>query len=103
AVWQREHHETILAELDYWREQLVGAPEVLELPADRPRPLLPRSQGAQQHFTLPASLHQALKRFSRQQDATLFMTVLAAFQTLLSRYTGQTDILVGTPVANRTR
>ena len=104
AVWQRQHQEAAIEEqLDYWKAQLAAAPEVLELPADRPRPLLPSHQGAQQHFSLPASLHQALKRLSRKQDATLFMTALAAFKTLLYRYTGQADILVGTPVANRNR
>ncbi|HET6978368.1 MAG TPA: amino acid adenylation domain-containing protein, partial [Pyrinomonadaceae bacterium] len=104
AVWQREHQEVaILEQLDYWKQQLADAPEVLELPADRPRPLLPSYHGAQQHFTLPAIEHESLKRLSRKQDATLFMTLLAAFQTVLYRYTGQTDILVGTPVANRNR
>ena len=104
ALWQREHQEAaVLEQLDYWKEQLAAAPEVLELPTDRPRSLLPSYHGAQQRFSLAASLHQALKRLSRQHDATLFMTLLAAFQTLLYRYTGQTDILVGTPVANRNR
>ena len=104
AVWQREwQQETILTQLDYWKEQLAGAPEVLELPTDRTRPLLPSYNGAHESFSLPASLHQELKRLSRKHDATLFMTLLAAFQTLLYRYTGQTDILIGTPVANRNR
>ena len=104
ALWQRQHQETaVLEQLHYWKQQLADAPEVLELPADRPRPVLPSYQGAQESFSLPASLHQALKRVSRKQDATLFMTLLAAFQTLLYRYTRQADILVGTPVANRNR
>src|SRR5262249_29950349 len=104
ALLQREHQEAAFSQqLDYWKQQLAAAPEVLELPADRSRPVLPRYHGAQQHLSLPANLHQALKRLSRKQDATLFMTLLAAFQTLLYRYTGQTDILVGTPVANRNR
>jgi amino acid adenylation domain-containing protein len=76
---------------------------VLELPLDKPRPAVPTFRGALQTLELSPELSQALKRLSRQEDATLFMTLLAAFYVLLSRYTGQDDILIGSPIANRTR
>ncbi|HEY0078606.1 MAG TPA: amino acid adenylation domain-containing protein, partial [Pyrinomonadaceae bacterium] len=105
AVWQREWLQgSVLDEqLAYWREQLANAPAVLELPTDRPRPRVQTFRGASLPVSLPKSLTEALKALSRQTGATLYMTLLAAFQTLLGRYTGQTDILTGTPVANRRR
>src|SRR5262249_28231796 len=104
AVWQRRwlQGETLDRQLAYWRKQLAGVPP-LELPTDRPRPEEQRFHGAYQSLKLPAELSTKLQAVSRQEGATLFMTLLAAFQTLLSRYSGQEDIAVGTPVAGRNR
>jgi non-ribosomal peptide synthetase component F len=87
----------------YWRKQLDNAPPLLDLPSDRPRPLEQTFRGATQVFELSAPLTAALKALSRQEDTTLFMTLLAAFKALLSRYTGQDDIVVGSAIANRNR
>jgi amino acid adenylation domain-containing protein len=105
AVWQRDwlQGEVLETQLDYWREQLADTPPLLELPTDHPRPAMQTSEGAIHAFTLPRELSTALKGLGRDEGATLFMTLLAAFQTLLYRYTGQTDISVGTPIANRNR
>ncbi|HEY0544285.1 MAG TPA: amino acid adenylation domain-containing protein [Pyrinomonadaceae bacterium] len=105
AVWQREwlSGQTLDEQLAYWRSQLAGAPPVLELPTDFPRPAVKTFNGATQRFTLPRELSEELHRLSRQEGATLFMTLLAAFSVLLSRYSHQREILIGTPVANRTR
>ncbi|MDB4896570.1 MAG: non-ribosomal peptide synthetase, partial [Firmicutes bacterium] len=104
AVWQRDWLQGAVLEqqLGYWREQLGGSP-ALQLPTDRPRPPVPSRRGASQNFMLPQSLAEGLNAVSRQEGATLFMTLLAAFQALLARYTGQADIAVGTAIANRTR
>jgi amino acid adenylation domain-containing protein len=103
AVWQRQwlQGEALAAKLTYWQQQLGGYLPTVQLPTDRPRTLPQTNRGAIQSFQFPASLSQALQRLSRQENATLFMTLLAAFQTLLHRYTHQDDILVGTDVANR--
>jgi non-ribosomal peptide synthetase component F len=90
-------------QLDYWKQQLAGAPPVLELPKDRPRPVQQSFNGARESFQLPLSLTRSLQELSRREGATLFMTILAAFQILLSRYSGQDDIVVGTNIANRHR
>ena len=90
-------------QLAYWKQQLGDTLPVLELPTDRPRPPVQTFQGARQSLVLPASLAAALRALSQQEGVTLFMTLVAAFQTLLCRYTGQTDLLVGTPIAGRTR
>ncbi|MFB2923834.1 condensation domain-containing protein [Aerosakkonema funiforme] len=105
AVWQRQwlQSEALKTQLGYWQQQLSGNVPVLQLPTDRPRPAVPTFQGATYSFAIPASLSSELKMLSRQESVTLFMTLLAAFQTLLHRYTGQEDILVGTDVANRNR
>lgn len=104
AVWQREWQEQIFAtQLTYWKQQLKGAPAVLELPTDHPRPPAQTYQGALYYFSLPAELSHALSALSQQEEATLFMTLLAAFQILLARYTGQDDIVVGSPIVNRNR
>ena len=97
AVWQREwlQGEVLDAELSYWREQLADAPEVLELPTDRARPRLESFQGAYQRLMSARTSQRGLTRASQQQGTTLFMTLLAAFKTLLYRYTGQTDIRGG--------
>jgi amino acid adenylation domain-containing protein len=105
AHWQRERVQeaALEAQLQYWRERLAGAPSVLELPSDRPRPAVQSFRGAVVHFELPADLPPALKALGQQAGATLFMTLLAAFATLLSRYSAQEDIVIGSPIANRTR
>ncbi|HEX8190486.1 MAG TPA: condensation domain-containing protein, partial [Pyrinomonadaceae bacterium] len=105
AVWQREHLQGELLEslLAYWRRQLAGAPAALALPADRPRPANQTFRGLRRQFTLPPGLTDSLKALSREAHVTLFTTLLAAFQTLLHRYAGQADILVGTPLASRQR
>jgi amino acid adenylation domain-containing protein len=104
ATWQRDHLAggRLDRQLDYWRGQLAGAPP-LDLPTDHPRPATPSSAGAQISFSLPASLAARLRQVSRGEGTTLFMALLAAFQTLLSHYSGQTDVCVGTPTAGRTR
>jgi amino acid adenylation domain-containing protein len=105
AVWQREwlQGEVLEAQLAYWRQQLRGSLPVLDLPTDRPRPAIQTYQGARQSLLLPKPLSDALKALSRREGVTLFMTLLAAFQVLLRRYTGQQDIAVGSPIAGRTR
>ncbi|MGO8754240.1 MAG: non-ribosomal peptide synthetase [Gallionellaceae bacterium] len=102
AVWQRQwlKGEVLNRQLNYWKQQLAGAP-VTELPTDRPRPVMQSHRGASMEVTLPASLTSALGQIGRQEGATLFMALLAAFQGLLHRYTGQQDIVVGAPVAGR--
>jgi amino acid adenylation domain-containing protein/non-ribosomal peptide synthase protein (TIGR01720 family) len=104
ALWQRQRLSgTVLeAQLAYWRTQLAELPQ-LALPTDRPPPALPSGQGATLPLQLPQPLSQALLALSRQQGVTLFMTLLAAFQTLLYRYSGQEDLAVGAPLAGRTR
>jgi len=105
SVWQREwmQGEVLEKHLSYWREQLTGAPPVLELPPDRPRPAAQSFHGACQSIVFSQSLTQELKSLSLREGVTLFMTLLAAFQTLLLRYTGQEDVVVGTDVAGRTQ
>src|SRR6185369_9153557 len=104
AHWQRDwlKEEALEAQLDYWKQQLADAPQ-LELPTDRPRPFVESFRGKQQTLTLNASLTKALNRLSQKHEATLFMTLLAAFKVLLSRYSRQQDILIGSPIANRNR
>ncbi|MEN9520551.1 MAG: hypothetical protein RLZZ381_3139, partial [Cyanobacteriota bacterium] len=103
AVWQREWltGEELQNQLSYWQKQLAGAAPRLELPTDRPRPAVQTFQGANQSFRIPLELTKGLTTLSQLEGTTLFMTLLAAFQTLLYRYTGQTDISVGSPIANR--
>ena len=105
AVWQREwlQGDVLQAQLQYWREQLAGSPHVLELPTDRPRPAVQTHRGALKQFQLKPELTRKLKELSRSEDVTLFMLLLAAWQVLLARYSGQNDVVVGTPIANRTR
>ncbi|MEH2077516.1 MAG: amino acid adenylation domain-containing protein, partial [Nostoc sp.] len=105
AIWQRQwlQGEVLNSQLGYWKEQLANAPTFLPLPTDRPRPAVQTFNGAHLEFTLSVELTQKLVKLSQQQGVTLFMTLLAAYDTLLYRYTGQTDILVGTPIANRDR
>lgn len=105
AEWQRKwlQGELLDQQLEYWRKHLTGAPPSPELPADRPRPAVQTFNGARQSFSLSHDLSARLVELSRREDATLFMTLLTAFYVLLYRYTGETDIVVGTPVANRNR
>ncbi|HEX7312964.1 MAG TPA: amino acid adenylation domain-containing protein [Pyrinomonadaceae bacterium] len=105
TIWQRTHLRGALldAELSYWKQQLAGAPPLLELPTDFPRPPVQRHTGAHIPFSFDSDLSDGLRRLAVARGATPFMLVLAAFQLLLSRYSGQEDIVVGTPVANRTR
>jgi len=104
AQWQRQwlQGEVLSTQLAYWRQQLDNLP-VLELPTDRPRPAVQSYQGATQYLSLSLELTQALESVSQTAGVTLFITLLAAFQTLLYRYSGQTDIAVGSPIANRNR
>ncbi|MBG1267392.1 non-ribosomal peptide synthetase/type I polyketide synthase [Nostoc sp. WHI] len=105
AVWQRKWLQgTVLqSQLAYWKQQLSGAATILSLPTDRPRPTMQTVRGAHQPFALSVELTEALKVLSKKEGVTLFMTVLAAFDILLYRYTGQADILVGSPNASRNR
>ncbi len=105
ARWQREwlQGEVLERQLSYWKKELAGAPAVLELPTDRPRPPMKTWPGAYRTFRISKEAAQGLTALSRTHGATLFMTLLAAFQSLLSRYSGQDDIVVGTPIAGRNR
>jgi amino acid adenylation domain-containing protein len=105
AVWQREQlqGETLERELTFWKEQLAGAPPLLDLPTDRPRPAVQTYRGAAETFGFSPELSRRLKTLSQKQGTTMFMLLLAAFQTLLHRYTNEDDIVVGTTVANRER
>jgi amino acid adenylation domain-containing protein/non-ribosomal peptide synthase protein (TIGR01720 family) len=104
AVWQRGwlQGEVLEKQLGYWKEQLQGAP-VLELPTDRPRPAVQSHRGASQRVILSGELTDGLQALSQQEGATLFMMLSAAFKVLLSRYSGQEDVMVGTAIANRNR
>jgi amino acid adenylation domain-containing protein len=103
TLWQREWLQgpVLDEQLDYWKQQLQGIPAVLELPTDRPRPLMQSYRGAREPFALPEPIARRLQSLSQAAGATLFMTLLAAFKGVLHRYTGQVDLVVGTPVANR--
>ncbi len=103
AYWQRNwlKGEVLQKEIDFWKEQLKGAPPVLELPTDRPRPAMQTFNGNYKTFHLSPEVSQALKQIAKKVGATEFMALLAAFQTLLYRYSGQEDIVVGSPIANR--
>jgi amino acid adenylation domain-containing protein/non-ribosomal peptide synthase protein (TIGR01720 family) len=111
AAWQREwlqrvdeHGDSPMRQqLAYWKRQMAGAPALLELPTNRPRPVAHTCHGAHQALALPQELSEALNQLSRREGVSLFMSLLAAFQTLLYRYTGQVDIVVGSPIANRTQ
>ncbi len=104
ASWQRQwlRGEALQAQLDYWKGRLAGVP-ALELPTDRPRPAAPSVRGGSRSRVLPKSLLAEVQALSQQEGATLFMTLLAAFQALLHRDSGQEDFSVGTPIAGRNR
>ncbi|NEQ47692.1 MAG: amino acid adenylation domain-containing protein [Leptolyngbya sp. SIOISBB] len=99
AAWQQQPLPP--TQLEYWQQQLQGAPPLLELPTDQPRPAVQSLAGATAEFQLSIEQTQALEQLSQQQGVTLFMTLLAAFQVLLQRYSGYTDLVIGTPIANR--
>nr|AXN93590.1 PuwF-G [Cylindrospermum alatosporum CCALA 994] len=103
AQWQQQwlRGEVLDIKLKYWKQQLADAPPLLELPTDRPRPAIQTFRGSSREFLLPLELTEKLKRLSQQSGVTLFMTLEAAFVSLLHRYSGQEDILIGTPIANR--
>ena len=103
AIWQQKRlqGEVFEKQLSYWKQQLEGLPPVLELPADHTRPPAQSFRGGKQWFSLSSDLTRSLRELSDQQGATLFMTLLGAFATLLHRYTGQQDIVLGSPIANR--
>lgn len=105
AVWQREllQGDELGRQVKFWREQLEGMPDVLKLPTDKPRPPVLSPAGASQFFKIEKRLTEQLKLLSQREGVTLFMTLLAVFKTLLYRYSGQDDIVVGSPVANRSR
>ncbi|HWE61028.1 MAG TPA: amino acid adenylation domain-containing protein, partial [Chloroflexota bacterium] len=105
AGWQHEWLQgaVLQEQLDYWKRQLAGAPALLELPTDRPRPPTQSFAGASHAFTLSPALSAGLRALSKEAGVTLFMTVLAALQTLLSRYARQDDVCVGSFIAGRTR
>jgi amino acid adenylation domain-containing protein len=105
AVWQRTRFDgpALAPLLEYWRERLAGAPPALELPTDRRRPRIQGLRGARADFTLPPVLIAGLRALAQREGVTPFMVSLAAFQVLLARYTGQDDIVVGVPSANRER
>ncbi len=104
AIWQREWLQGAGPEtqLLYWREQLRDAPALLELPTDYPRPAIQSSTGTEHLFTLSPTLTEQLKSISEREGVTLFITLIAAFAVLLARYSGQNDLVIGTPIANRT-
>ncbi|HEY0375499.1 MAG TPA: amino acid adenylation domain-containing protein, partial [Pyrinomonadaceae bacterium] len=105
AHWQREwlSGDVLENQLSYWREQLGGELPVMELPTDHVRPSFLRYRGGQHSFSVSQEVTAQLKQVSQRQGATLFMTLLSAFQVLLMRYSGQEEIVVGTDIANRTR
>ncbi|MDE1462996.1 non-ribosomal peptide synthase/polyketide synthase [Spartinivicinus poritis] len=103
AVWQRDwlRGEVLEKELAYWQQQLAGAPEVHNLPLDKPRPAIQQYQGNRVNLTIPVSLTQQFEMVCQRQEATLFMGLHAILSILINRYSGETDIIIGTPVANR--
>ncbi|MBK8253569.1 MAG: amino acid adenylation domain-containing protein [Polyangiaceae bacterium] len=104
AVWQRERllGDVLRAQLDYWKKQLAGVPPALEIQTDRPRPAQQTYRGAVLKVAISRELTAGLNALGRREGVTLFMTLLAAFGVLLARYTGQDDIVVGSPIAGRT-
>ncbi|NVJ15426.1 non-ribosomal peptide synthase/polyketide synthase, partial [Myxococcus sp. AM010] len=105
AVWQREwlQGEVLASQLAWWKDQLQGASQALEFPTDKPRPAVQTFRGASREVQWPRDLWESVKVLAHREGATPFMVLLAAFQTVLSRYSGQDDVCVGSPIANRTR
>ena len=104
TLWQRQRlqGEALEADLQYWSERLDGAPVQLQLPTDRPRPAIPSFKGATVNVEIPAVVVRALEQLTRQEGATVFMAILAAWQIVLSRYSAQEDVIVGSGTAGRT-
>ncbi|MGV9678263.1 amino acid adenylation domain-containing protein [Nocardia sp. NPDC003482] len=105
AAWQRSAsaREQWRPDLDYWVEKLSGIPQLVTLPPDRPRPVVPRFEGAEHMFTVPADVAAGLRELARAERATLFMVLVAALSVQVSRYTGEDDVVLGSPVAGRDR
>src|SRR5262249_2437210 len=105
AIWQQQWLQGAVldAQLDYWTRQLADAPPTLDLPLDRPRPPVQTFRGAQQQLVMPPALLAALQTLRQRGGVTLFMTLLAVFQLVLARYSGQDDLVVGSPIAGRTQ
>ncbi|EEF60006.1 non-ribosomal peptide synthetase [Pedosphaera parvula] len=105
AAWQQQfvQEEALVRQLAYWKQQLTGAPALLEWPTTFPRPAIQSFRGARKPIRIPKATSQGLATLGKQEGCTLFMTLLAAFQVLAGRYTGQEDIVVGSPIANRNR
>ncbi|HYG63315.1 MAG TPA: amino acid adenylation domain-containing protein, partial [Thermoanaerobaculia bacterium] len=105
SLWQRSwlHGQVLEREIDWWRRQLAGLPPLLELPTDRPRPAVQSFRGATRPVRLPAGLTRQAKELGQSEGATLFMVLMATYQAVLARYSGQDDLAVGTPVAGRNR
>ncbi|HLM65868.1 MAG TPA: condensation domain-containing protein, partial [Longimicrobium sp.] len=105
AVWQRQHlrGEVLDRQIAYWKSQLAGAPALLELPTDHPRPVVQTYRGALESFEFGGTLLQRLEALGRREGATLYMVLLGAFQVLLGKYAGSEDVVVGSPIAGRTR
>ncbi len=106
AYWQRQHYfqgETLQKLVDYWKQQLAGVPPLLELPTDRPRPPRQTFSGRTESILVDKNLYNKLKTLTKELGVTLFMTLLSAFAILLYRYSGQSDIVIGSPVAKRNR
>ena len=103
TLWQAQwlQGEVFVRQMEYWKKQLAGMPEVLELPTDKPRPAVSEHRGSMGRALLVGTYWEKMKSLSRQEGASVFMTVLAIYQVLLSRYAGQTDFGVGTPITNR--
>ena len=105
AVWQRQYlsGKVLEEKLSYWRKQLAGAPASLDLPTDRPRPHLQTFRGSSYGTVMPRTLLNDLRSLSQREGATLFMTLLAVFNVLMAKYSGQEDIVIGSPIAGRNR
>ncbi|MTJ29412.1 non-ribosomal peptide synthetase [Aphanizomenon sp. UHCC 0183] len=105
AIWQKEKFTSEIREkqLNYWQQQLADIPPLLELPTDKPRPPVQSFRGGIWEFSINSNLSQKIRTLTQQSDTTLFMTMLAAFVILLYRYSGQDDILIGSPMAGRNR
>ena len=105
ALWQRGRLDggEFVRELDYWRAELAGAPQILDLPADRPRPAIQSFRGASEMFSIPAADAARLRELAREEGATLFMALLASLGAALGRIAGRDDLLIGSPIANRNR
>ncbi|HEX6038245.1 MAG TPA: condensation domain-containing protein, partial [Longimicrobium sp.] len=105
AVWQRAHlaGEVLTRHLDFWRSRLSGAPPALELPTDRPRPAVESHRGMLLRTHVPAALAERVRALAQAENATVFAVLLAALRIVLARWSGQDDVVIGTPVAGRTR